>query len=60
MEHQIGHFLTDRDRVSLVEGVIELEDLLDQVRSQGFPGLDPVPGAPATEVADDVESASKR
>ena len=46
MEQQIGHLAPDRRRVSRPERLVQLVDLLDQVRPQRIPGLDPVPGAP--------------
>ena len=40
--------------------ITELEDLLDQIGTQGGAGLDAIPRAPPAEVPDDRQRASKR
>ena len=60
VEHQIAHFVPDLVGVTLAQGMVEFEHFLDQIGTQGGPGLDPVPRAPSTQVPDDAESASKR
>ena len=60
VEQQIGHLVPDGGAVSRADGVVQLVDLLDQVRSQGVAGLDPIPGAPIPEVTNHRHRASKR
>ena len=45
---------------ALGDGVVELEDFLDEVGADRLAGLDAVPGAAPAQVPDHVDSASKR
>jgi hypothetical protein len=60
VEQQIRDLVPDRAAIVVAQGLVQLEDLLDQVRPQGFPGLNPIPGAPPAKVPDHRDSTSKR
>jgi hypothetical protein len=60
MEQEVRDLVPDRSAIVVAQGLVQLEDLFDQVRPQSFPGLDPVPGAPSAEVPDHRDSTSKR
>jgi hypothetical protein len=60
VKEQVADFLPDIRRVALAEGVVQLHDLLDQVRPKRLPGLHPVPGTAGPEIRDHRHRASKR
>ena len=60
VKQQIRHLFADGGRITLRDGMVQLEHLLEQVRTDGLAGLDPVPGAALAEIPDHRQSASKR
>jgi len=60
VEQEVGHLLADRGRVPLPQRVVELVDLLHQVRAEGDAGLDLVPRAPVPKVGNHRHGARKR
>src|SRR5207247_9472320 len=60
MQHQVAQLVTNRARFALAQRMIELERLLDQVRTKGLAGLGAVPWAPCPELAHHGQSTSKR
>jgi len=60
VEQQIAQLVPDGVALALAQRLVELEHLLDQVRTERFAGLRLVPGAPCPEVAHHRQGASKR
>jgi alanine racemase len=51
VEQQVGDFGSNRGAIPGADRLVQLVDFLYQVGAQGFPGLDPVPGAAHSQIA---------
>ena len=60
VQKQIADLASDRLGIPVAQGVVQFQNLLDQVGTKGLPGLGAVPGTPSAEVAHHGEGASKR
>jgi hypothetical protein len=60
VEQQIAQLSPDLTDIAFTESVIQLQDFLDQVWSQCFTGLGPIPGTSFPEVPNHRHGAPKR
>ncbi len=60
VQEEVTQLLADGLGVALAQGVIQLEELLDQVGAEGLPGLGAVPGTAAAKVPDHRHRTPKR
>ncbi len=60
MQHEVAEFLTDGVGISTRDGMVQLEDLLDQIRAERCTGLRVVPGTALSKVGDQVHHPPQR
>ena len=60
VQETIAQLIPDRAGLAFAQRVIELEDLLDQIRPERLAGLRAIPGAPRPQVAHHRHRTSKR
>ncbi len=60
MQEQVSHFPADLSAIAAGDGVVEFVDFLDQVGTEGFPGLDSIPRAPFPKIGHHRHCAPKR
>jgi hypothetical protein len=60
MKQKVAQLGLDFRHLSRREGMIQLEDFFDQVRSKCLPGLSSIPRAPTSKVPHHIHRASQR
>ena len=60
VEHQVSELVFDLGEMASPDGLVELQDFFDQIGAQGFARLCRVPGTAFSEVAHQLDHASKR
>jgi len=60
MQQQITQFTLDRAGITLTQRVVQLQRFLNQIGSQRFAGLSPIPGTAEAEISHHCHRAPQR